>query len=188
MLPKNTITRPNIINDTVVIDYVDGLGIDVTTLSTGNIAIDPPAALVGQVDTPVITSVAFRSLSFARTRVTYAFTPPAGAWARAHFGSWTVRLLPNQVRDTSGTAAAGRTLRQFSVAVVGRIRARRGNGPRCCWYCGYWYHVTCTSFGSFLINNGTKSYFVRARAGRALLETDSGVHSSLLRTPAWVRL
>ena len=48
----------------------------------------------------------------------YGFTPPGGTWDPTDNGTYTVSLLANQVTDTSGNAAAGKTLGTFQVNVV----------------------------------------------------------------------
>jgi hypothetical protein len=48
----------------------------------------------------------------------YGFTPPGGTWDPTDNGTYTVALLANQVTDTSGNAAAGKTLGTIQVNVV----------------------------------------------------------------------
>jgi hypothetical protein len=51
----------------------------------------------------------------------YDVPAPAGVWSKADNGTYTVSLLPDQVRDTAGTALEPGILTTFAVRPFGLL-------------------------------------------------------------------
>jgi len=100
----------------VTVKYTDDVGIDVTTLGTGDISVIGPN---GFSTTPIFQSLDINNNGTPRV-ATYQFTPPGGVWDPTDNGTYTIVMTTNQVLDidspTPHAAAAG-AFGDFAVAV-----------------------------------------------------------------------
>ncbi|MBF2085060.1 DUF4347 domain-containing protein [Thermoleptolyngbya sp. C42_A2020_037] len=97
---------------------------------------------------------------------TYRITAPGGTWDPSDNGIYTVTLLPNQVRDTSGNFAAGATLGTFQVNVVS----------------GFTYNGN-----QYFLTNGAKTWEeaqaeARSRGGNLVTINDAAEQAWLVQT------
>src|SRR5262249_40199658 len=84
----------------VVITYVDDAGIDVGTLSNGDITVTGPGGPIPA----AFVSVDDNTNGTPRT-ATYQFTPPGGYWNGDDNGSYSVGLNANAVFDADAPSA-----------------------------------------------------------------------------------
>ena len=91
--------------------YADNVAIDVSTIDTDNLRVNGPNGFNAD---PILDSVSSSTDGSPRTAV-YRFTPPGGSWDAADNGSYSVRLLSNQVFDTAGNAVPSGVIGSFSV-------------------------------------------------------------------------
>lgn len=93
------------------VTYTDNTGIDIDTVGSGDVRVfggngfDELAKFVSAETTGNITTA------------TYQFIPPGGTWDRSDNGIYTISLLANAVRDTTGQAIAGGNLGNFTINI-----------------------------------------------------------------------
>ena len=117
-----TVTAVGLVNITTgggasygfTVTFADNVAVDVSTLKTGNVCVTGPG---GFTVTPTFVGVDSTANGTPRT-ATYSFTPPGGFWDNPDNGTYTVSLFANQVKDTSGNAAAAGTLGSFQVNIT----------------------------------------------------------------------
>src|SRR5262249_29083085 len=92
----------------VSVTYTDNVGIDVSTLGTGDITVSGPNGFFA---TPVFTGIDVNTNGTPRV-ATYQFTAPGGSWNPNDTGTYTVTMSENQVFDvdmpTAHAAPGGR--------------------------------------------------------------------------------
>ncbi len=114
LTPLGPVVSAGATPNTVVVTYSDDVGINASSIDTGDIQILSPALV------PLaITGAVFTPAGLGGTAV-YTFTVPGTAWDIADNGKYTVNLLANQVFDTDlptpNSAFAG-NLGSFVVAI-----------------------------------------------------------------------
>jgi phosphodiesterase/alkaline phosphatase D-like protein len=101
----------------IQIEYQDDVSLDVSTIGTGDITVSGPGSFLA---TPSFVSVDNATNGQVRT-ATYQFTPPGGSWTTDDNGTYTISMVGNQVKDTSGNpvtdAVPTGTLGTFTVSV-----------------------------------------------------------------------
>ncbi|MDB5299969.1 MAG: conserved repeat domain protein [Phycisphaerales bacterium] len=100
-------------NYTFQVVYRDNLSLNVSTFGTGDVAVAGPN---GFSVPATFISVNSQTNGMPRT-VTYAITPPGGAWSAAASGGYTIQLQPGQAFDTAGNPAAAATIGNFTVNI-----------------------------------------------------------------------
>jgi len=98
------------------VTYYDDVGIDVTTLGTGDLTVSGP---FGFTATPTFISVDVNTNGSPRV-ATYSFTPPGGSWDWPDDGAYTVSLNANEVVDADSPtkhAVPAAVLAGFTVGI-----------------------------------------------------------------------
>ena len=109
------VTTAGGVTHTVTVTYADNHEIDASSLGTGDLLVTGPNGYE-----QIATLVGVDAAGDGTPRVaTYRFDAPGGTWDAADSGTYTVTLLPDQVRDTSGNFHAGGAVAEFTVAVEG---------------------------------------------------------------------
>jgi hypothetical protein len=96
-----------------IVTYSDTSAIDVKTIRTGNVRVT--AGGFAQTARLVSTTPAKNGTSVVAT---YEITAPGGAWTAAANGTYAIKLLKGQVKDTSGRPVPQGTLGSFVVNVI----------------------------------------------------------------------
>ncbi len=104
-------SNPNLY--TLTVTFADDVALNAATFGNGNVVVTGPG---GFSQAATFVSAAPAGNGTPRT-ATYAIVPPRGAWTAFANGTYTVTLLPNQVRDTSANAADAAQLGTFAVAL-----------------------------------------------------------------------
>jgi uncharacterized delta-60 repeat protein len=103
--PTDVITAPNIntpgaTTQTITVQYIDNVAVDISTIGNSNISVTGPAGTLSLAnltklsnsDGPVVTAV-------------YTFQAPSSGWSYLDDGTYEVALAAHSVTDTSGNAA-----------------------------------------------------------------------------------
>jgi hypothetical protein len=99
---------------TFLVVYRDNLSLNVASFGDGDVLVSGPNGF-----SEPATFVSVNSLTNGMPRnVTYAITPPGGAWSAGDSGGYTIVLQANQVFDTAGNPAAAATIGTFTVNVA----------------------------------------------------------------------
>jgi uncharacterized delta-60 repeat protein len=94
------------------VTYSDDVAIDTTSITLANVSVTGP---VGPL---TVTGMSLSPTTNAsQVAVTYTASTPNGAWAAADNGPYTVTLNANQILDTAGNVAAGKSA-NFNVAIA----------------------------------------------------------------------
>ena len=110
-----SVTQPSTAGHELVVTFSHYAAIDGATVNQPG---DVYAIAPGGVVVPVTFSrVAFAD-NGATVDVTYALSPPGGAWDSGDNGTWSLVLENNAVSSTTGEAVAGGTLGTFAVDVA----------------------------------------------------------------------
>ncbi len=98
--------------ETVMVTYFDAIGIDASTINTGNISV------IGPNNQPltVVSSSVSPGTNAAMETGTYIVAAPGGTWDAADIGPYTITVLADQVFDTSSNPVPV-TTQQFRVDV-----------------------------------------------------------------------
>ncbi|MGG6297335.1 Calx-beta domain-containing protein [Leptolyngbya sp. AN02str] len=99
-------------SQTFTIQYVDLSGLDVRSFNNADIFIVGPNNFQQNAQ-----FVSFTGSGASRT-VTYRLTGPGNSWDANDNGTYSVRLRPNQVFDTSGNSIPAATLGSFTVNIA----------------------------------------------------------------------
>src|SRR5262249_10910506 len=99
--PRATAISPPVVAtggmvQTVTVTYTDDVGIDVSSLGTGDITVTGPGGV-----SVIPTFETVNDFTNGTPRLaTYQFTPPGGAWDGSDNGAYTINMNANQVFDT----------------------------------------------------------------------------------------
>jgi hypothetical protein len=93
--------------------YTDDRAVDIRTINFGDVRVTGPN---GFAQTAALLALD-QNLAGPDRTVTYFLTAPGGAWDYSDNGTYTVELLPGQVRDSAGKPAPAGPLGQFTVAL-----------------------------------------------------------------------
>jgi len=99
---------------TFKVTYTDDTAVLASSLGNGNIQIVGPR---GFSQLAKFVSRTPATGNPASVTVTYKFTPPGGKWAKTGNGTYTLKLLAGQVKDTLKHAMPAATLGQFVVNI-----------------------------------------------------------------------
>jgi hypothetical protein len=98
---------------TFTVTYTDNFFLNTSSLGAGNILVTGPNGYVSPA-TFVSAGTSTTGVGGYQTTVaTYTVPAPSGAWAMGDDGTYSVSLLPNQVKDTSGNAATAGVIGTF---------------------------------------------------------------------------
>jgi len=104
-----TVAGSNLYSFTIT--YTDTTGIDLTTLDSNDIRVTGGTGF-DRLATFLNTTTTGNSVT-----ATYQFAPPGGTWDRSDNGTYTLSLIADQVRDTTGQAVSGGELGNFTVNI-----------------------------------------------------------------------
>jgi hypothetical protein len=96
------------------VTYTDDTAVNATTIGSGDVRITGPG---GYSATATLSSVDVGTNGTPRV-ATYTVTPPSGAWAYAHNGTYTASMIASQVSDTAGNFVAAGSLGTFTVSIA----------------------------------------------------------------------
>ena len=97
-------------SETIIVTYTDNVAVSVPSIGTGNISVSGPAG-------PLTVTHFTVSGSGALVTATYTVAAPGGSWDATDDGTYNIALNANQVKDTSGNAAAV-TFSTFTVNIA----------------------------------------------------------------------
>jgi uncharacterized delta-60 repeat protein len=99
VLTAPNVTAPGAATEKVAAVYTDNVAVNTSTISASNITVTGPHGAL------TVSGVTFTG-SGKTVTASYSVEAPGGAWAASANGSYSVTLGSNQVKDTSGNAAA----------------------------------------------------------------------------------
>src|SRR5205823_2557591 len=105
------LTAANTASYAFSVTYADNVAVDSASLGDGNLLV------TGANGFSRLATFVAASASGGGLTATYRLDAAAGTWGQADNGTYTVALLPNQVRDTSGNVTAAQALGTFRVAI-----------------------------------------------------------------------
>ena len=100
----------------LTVRYYDQTGIDITTLSSGNVRVVGPRDIVLGTS-PLGPGVETATTAGTARTVTYRMTPPGGAWDFSDNGTYRIVMQADQVRDTEGNVVPPGEIGTFRVAI-----------------------------------------------------------------------
>jgi hypothetical protein len=106
---------------TLQVTYTSSLRIAAATIGTGDLLVTGPRPYTYKPKLVKKTP----ATNAGKIVATYSLVPPGGSWDARDKGTYSVKLLPNQVHNTSGTPAASRTLGKFTVKIASRSSRAR---------------------------------------------------------------
>ncbi|MGB6168579.1 MAG: lamin tail domain-containing protein, partial [Geitlerinemataceae cyanobacterium] len=95
----------------LTVTYTDNSGIDVATVGSGDVRV-----LGGNGFDELIELVSTETTGNTTT-ATYQFIPPGGTWDRSDNGIYTIAVLADEVKDTTGQAVSAGDLGNFTVNI-----------------------------------------------------------------------
>src|SRR5262249_50778043 len=105
------ISNPGGTTEQFTVQYTDRNGISASTLGNSNIVVNGPNGFSAQATFVSATPAGNSSTVVA----TYQIAAPGGAWTLPTSGIYSITLLPGQVSNINGLAAAGGSLGTFVV-------------------------------------------------------------------------
>ena len=100
---------------TFTVTYTDDVGLNAATLGSGNVLVTGPNGVVASALSESAGTATVGAGGYQSTVVTYTVTAPNGGWAAGQDGTYSVSVLPNQVKDKAGNAVAAGVVGTFAV-------------------------------------------------------------------------
>jgi hypothetical protein len=98
---------------TFTVDYTDNFFLNPNSLGSANLLVTGPNGFSAPAAFVSAAAPTIGTAGVQQTIATYQINAPSGAWAMGQDGTYTITLLPNQVSDKTGNAAASAVVGTF---------------------------------------------------------------------------